>query len=121
MKRFFPARFNKSGSARNQLEQLRKYLLAKVSHILDPADETIKALNDAFAILVGQQKPACFRDSGPHVLTQMEKGFGKLLVTLSECGCPNPDSLTVFQFYTWLESLEEKYEAQKPKTNAPKR
>ena len=87
--------------------------------MLNPAEATENAFSDAFAMLVGQHKPACFRDSGPHVLTQMDKGYGRLLVTLSECGCPNPDNLTVYQFYNWLESLEEKYEAAKPKPHAP--
>ncbi|GAB2582500.1 hypothetical protein [Spirosoma areae] len=96
---------------------MRTYLLAKVSSVLDPSAATQQAYRDAFGVLVGSQKPACFSESGNHVLTAMEKGFEKLLVVLSECGCSSPDRLTVFQFYTWLDHLNEKYEAQKPKPN----
>ena len=106
------------GAGRNQLEQLRKYLLAKVNAILNPDEAAQVALTQAFALLVGQHRPACFRDSGNHVLTQMEQGYAKLLVVLQECGCANTQQLTVFDFYTWLYYLEEKYEASKP-TPAP--
>ncbi|GAB3783292.1 hypothetical protein GCM10028818_40980 [Spirosoma horti] len=104
------------------MEQLRRYLLAKANVYKNPGDETKAAYDLAFALLVGQHKPACFRGNN-HVLTQMETGFERLLTVLAECGCPNPDSLTVFKFYTWLDHLEEKYEAQKPTPtpHAPKR
>ena len=98
-------------------------MLAKISALTEPGSESQKAYDDAFGVLVGQHKPACFSNTTGNVLTQMENGYAKLLVVLSECGCTNPETLTVYNFYTWLDYLDEKYEAQKPKPqpNATKR
>jgi hypothetical protein len=85
-----------------------------------PTPETEKRLQAAFEIVVMQTPPSCFRNNEKHVVASMEKGYAKLGVTLAECGCKNYEDLTVFQFYTWLESLDEKYQAQIDALNASK-
>lgn len=65
-------------------------------------------------MLVTARPPLCFRDGDANnVLTEMEKAHVKLGVTLSELGCPDTRRLTVYERYAWIETIEDKYEAQK--------
>ncbi|WP_338871715.1 hypothetical protein WBJ53_26115 [Spirosoma sp. SC4-14] len=114
LKRYFPSRFGPQRSL-NELSRLKQYLQAQLRAVLNPGPDSAAALNLQFALVVGQHKPIHLRDDPKNTIVGMEKGWTKLCVTLTECGCPDPERLTVFQLYTWLETLEEKYEAQKQK------
>lgn len=106
---------------RNQLQQQQKHLLAEIAYAMNPTPENAAKRHVSFVTLVQQQPVLCFRDTEANFLTQMEKSYARLLVTLAESGCPNPDNLTVYQHHTWIESLDAKYEEQKKLLrNAPK-
>lgn len=112
------------GQGRNQLEQYKRYLQTKAAALTDHSAQAKRAYEEAFATIAGNHKPVSF-GSATSVLKEMENGFEKLLVVLSECGCPAPDELTTFRFYHWLDYLDEKFEAQrgpaqKPKQTPPK-
>jgi len=116
VKRYFPKRLHKARGY-NELERYKTYLYLKAQYMLNPTDDAEKRMNEALAAVVGTQKPPIFRDSPENILVQMEKSYAKLVVTLAECGCPDPDALSVYDQYTWIESLEDKYEAQRNALN----
>ncbi len=90
------------------------YVRAKIVWAMDPTEANNERLDLAFSRLVTARPPLCFRDGDPkNVLTELEKAHVKLSVTLSELGCPDTRRLTVYERYAWVETLEDKYEAQK--------
>ncbi len=97
---------------------MRQYLIAQLKAAMEPDDLALQAkLTEAFGLVIGQTRPVNFRPESSDLI-EMEKGWHKLCVTLAECDCPNPQALTIYQLYIWLESLEEKFEAFK-KNNPP--
>lgn len=88
---------------------------------MEPDDHALQLkLMEAFGLVIGQSKPVNFRPENSDLI-EMEKGWGKLCVTLAECDCPNADKLTLYQLYVWLEAMEEKYEAMKQTSHSPKK
>ncbi len=109
--RYFPKRFGK-GRTLNQMARYERYYLMKAEAAIEPSEELNETVREALSDIMSTRKPMCFQE-GKNIITTLEKDYSKLCVALAEAGCPDPYSLTVFQMYTWLESLEERYEAQK--------
>lgn len=105
---------------RNNNERYRAYLLAQLANAVEQTTESAAKEKKALADVLSFQKPAHFRE-GDNIIVQMEKSHQKLTFAMAESGCPNPDDLTVYQFFGWQEALEEKYKPIDPVPHAPKR
>lgn len=111
--RYFPKQQNKASSLNDEQRQ-RLYLLALAEQAIDPNPETDARLRARLIDVLDGRKPLCFRDGPGNILVQLEKAVQKMNLTLIECGCPNPESLTLFGWCGWQESLQEKYDNNQP-------
>ncbi|WP_234735324.1 hypothetical protein [Tellurirhabdus bombi] len=121
VRRYFKSR-NKQGKTLNEAERYRQYLLAKLTWYQEPTDENKQKYKSLLRQML-EARPILSFDGEDSVIVELEKNYAKLCVSLTECGCPDPARLTVFELYTWLETQEEKYEAHKKALtkDAPKR
>ena len=106
-KRYYPARYPK-GAVFNNLARLVGYGLALAEHIEVDTEASRLRLDQTILELLRMQKPLNLKDAPDNVLVGLEKSQFKLYTTLQECGCNEPEKLTVFQFYNWIEVLEER-------------
>ncbi|QHV97292.1 hypothetical protein [Spirosoma endbachense] len=116
-KRYYPKRVGKGKF--NNLVRYRDYALALLEQFEHGTEESRAAFDRTMLGLLAMQKPINLKDSPENGLVALEKSQFKLYTTLIECGCAEPEKLTVFQFYGWIEVLEERSEQQLSRLNPP--
>lgn len=108
-KRYYPRRVVQGRY--NKLDRQIRYGLALADHLMLDTEESRGTLDKATLSVLTFQKPLDLR-SDSSTLIQLEKAQFKLYTRLQESGCLEVNSLTVYQFYGWLEVLEERQEQQ---------
>ncbi|MCC3156426.1 hypothetical protein LJ737_04210 [Hymenobacter sp. 15J16-1T3B] len=107
----FPQRYGDDAQGLATAQQLRRRLLAVCDYLATEAPEHLAVVAQVDAWLLDQQRPPCFDDGAPaNVVQQMRRSFGHLCATLADHGTPQPELLTVFQFETRVDYLQQKFE-----------
>lgn len=96
------------------MEQYKIKLLCEIESFLDPENENVqKALERAERYIYENTLPDIFNPTDRlGVEVSREGTFEGVCMSLSQKGVPNPEQLTVYQFYKRVEII---YEQSKPK------
>ncbi|AKD55032.1 type I phosphoribosyltransferase [Spirosoma radiotolerans] len=121
VKRLYPGRIEK-GKKWNNLTRYKAYGEAMVDHFIDPNEETKRKLDKAIIDILSTQEVLDFGGEND-VLSQLKTAQFAMYAILTECGVADPKSITLFEYYGWIDVLQKRHEAQKPTPtpHAPKR
>ncbi|MVM36230.1 hypothetical protein GO755_39840 [Spirosoma sp. HMF4905] len=110
IKRYYPNRVIRGKY--NNLQRQLNYGIALADHLALDTEETKAKLDKTTLDVLTMQKPIDLRDETNNTPVSLEKSQFRLYTRLQESGCNDVNSLTVYQFYGWLEMLEERNEQQ---------
>jgi hypothetical protein len=89
---------------------VQRRLLAQCAWLSTGRPEHLARVADIDDWLLEQAKPEIFDDGAPaNVLTQHRRRFGQLCAALSEKGYPRPQEMSVFDFNSAVDYLNEKH------------
>ena len=114
---YFPQRFGMPQDVQ-YFSKLKKHLLAKCEHLLDPKDpdKSKRAVRTAQEV-DEDQKPRLMDSSADSVIIAREKEFESLKLALEKGGIQDPGSISVFKYYTLIEQMEKEQSKIKAKHN----
>lgn len=110
IKRYYPNRIIRGKY--NNLQRQLNYGIALADHLALDTEETKAKLDKTTLDVLTMHKPIDLRDKTDNTPVSLEKSQFRLYTRLEESGCSDANSLTVYQFYGWLEMLEERNEQQ---------
>ncbi|GAB3948343.1 hypothetical protein GCM10028805_22490 [Spirosoma harenae] len=108
---YFPARLAK-GRKMNNLVKYKAYGVALADYYQNPTDEAKLELDKATLAVALIQDVYTFGidNNVTAVMKTAQQGTYNILM---ECGVVDPESMSVFQYYSWIDTLEKRYEEQK--------